>query len=157
MEKTPREIFERYINKVCKDKKTREYAMSYYDDFCKYYRGKLFTRDDFEKIIVNGQEVEQDGVEELFNGKTTATPEEVMMTFFQTRVKKIKVADANKGITGYYDPKGKQIVLSRNEPNTLVGVYNTKNMKTMKRNKDPRVQEAYELRDKKELKVLFVT
>lgn len=78
--------FKKHLFKVCKDKRLRQYAMDYFADLSEFYGDRVFTRDDFEKIIIDGKEVEQDVVVALFKHKESVTAQDVFCYLFSTNI-----------------------------------------------------------------------
>ena len=58
-------------------------TMKYYQTLCKQYDGVIFKRDDFEKLNVNGVDLEQDIIIEIFKNKEYANADEVIYSFFK--------------------------------------------------------------------------
>ena len=84
---TTRQRYEKHLKKVCKEAELRRAAMEFYDDFCEYYQGQVFTRDNFETLKINGEVVEQDIVKDLFKDKDEVMPEEVLTYLFTHHIK----------------------------------------------------------------------
>ena len=47
---TTKEIFEQHLNEVASDKLLKQFSMEFYDDFCEYFQGQVFTKDNFETL-----------------------------------------------------------------------------------------------------------
>ena len=84
---TTRQRYENHLIKICKDEPLRQVAMEFYDDFCEYYQGQVFTRDNFETLKINGEVVEQDIVKDLFKDRDEVLPEEVLTYLFTHHIK----------------------------------------------------------------------
>ena len=87
---TTRQRYEKHLKKVCKVKPLRQAAMEFYDDFCEYYQGQVFTRDNFETLKINGEVVEQDIVKDLFKDRDEVLPEEVLTYLFTHHIKTMR-------------------------------------------------------------------
>ena len=80
-------------------------ALDFYDDFCEYYQGRKFTKNNFETLNINGIEVEQDIVRDLFKDKTEVSPEEVLTYVFTHNVNHLYNLRKIQGRTiGYFSP-----------------------------------------------------
>ena len=84
-----RSEFEKHLKKVCKDKELRQYALEFFEDLSKKYAGQVFTKDNFETLVINGEEVEQDVVKAIFNNKQTSTAEEIFLYLFKNNIHKL--------------------------------------------------------------------
>lgn len=102
---TTRQRYEKHLKKVCHNKMLRQSAMDFYDDFCEYFQGKKFTKDNFETLNINGIIVEQDIVCDLFKDKTEALPEEILTYLFTHNVNYLyNLKRPQGGRIGYFSP-----------------------------------------------------
>lgn len=84
---TTRQRYENHLIKICQDEPLRQAVMEFYDDFCEYYQGQVFTKDNFETLKINGEIVEQDIVKDLFKDRDEVLPEEVLTYLFTHHLK----------------------------------------------------------------------
>lgn len=89
----------RHVNNICKNQNFRKMTIKYYQTLCDQYNGVTFKREDFEKLKVNGEELEQDIVKEIFKDKEVASAEEVFYNYFK-RLNDIRLT--TRGKDGWY-------------------------------------------------------
>lgn len=98
MEQKIQAEFEKYLKKICRNKELRGYAKDFFVDFCSKYEGQFFTKDNFETLVVDGVEVEQDIVKHLFSTKEQATAGEVFLYLLKNNVQKIDFYTAKNDV-----------------------------------------------------------
>ncbi len=111
---TIKQQFEEHLKKVCKDTSVREYVISFFDDFVTKYDGVVFTPEDFETLIIDGNEVKQDVVLGIFaDGKKEATAEEIFVWLFKTNIKKIKYGILDYALDGSVSVQDKTLEIRK--------------------------------------------
>lgn len=117
MNKEAEQEFEKHIKKVCKDKTLFSHARSYFQDFCSYYEGVSFSRDDFEKLTIGNTIYEQDVVIDLFANTDKVSAEEVFVYLFKQNIKSLDFySEKLKGydsVAGYFSFVEKKIGIKR--------------------------------------------
>jgi len=109
----------KYLKKVCKDPIMRKCTLEFYDDLIMQYDGKLFTSDDFEKMTINGVEMEQDIVKDLFSEKDSATIDEIFLYNFKRNIKEVSWMTKkdymrnNPGTAGLVNTPEKRLALAQ--------------------------------------------
>lgn len=96
---------EKYIKRVCKDKELRFYALCFCNDLIEKNKDKTFTREDFETLVIDGEEFEQDVVKKIFARQEVASFEEVFYQILQHNLSEIcyEWGYGAGGITGVYN------------------------------------------------------
>ena len=82
--------FRKHLLKVCRDRELRGVALDYFKDLSEKFEGQNFTKANFETLLVDGKEIEQDVVKEVFATKEEASAEEIFLYLFKSNVQKIK-------------------------------------------------------------------
>ncbi len=98
--------FKKYLYTVCQDEVFRKCALEFFDNLSKTLKGIKFTPNDFETLLIDGVETQQDVVKAVFKDKSTATAEEIFLFLFKQNVKEIGWYTTNKeekdNYTGYF-------------------------------------------------------
>lgn len=89
MDKKLQEDYIKYLSKVCKDPILRQGAIDFLVDLSEFYEGQTFSRENFEKINIDGKTYEQDVVNKIFKDKDSATAAEVFFEIFKDNIKSI--------------------------------------------------------------------
>ena len=90
---------EEYLDKVCKDKELKLYALSYCIDILNVNKDKTFTKEDFETLTIDNEEVEQDIVKTLFKDKTIVSFEEVFVETLKQNLQSIDFMPEKDNLT----------------------------------------------------------
>lgn len=98
--------YKNHLYKVCKDDVLRKCALDFFENLSKLFEDLSFTPSDFETLLVDGKEVEQDVVKKVFKNKQTASAEEIFLYLFKQNIKKIDYFIEDKHVadnaTGFY-------------------------------------------------------
>ena len=113
--------FKKYLYTVCQDEVFRKCALKFFDNLSKTLEGIKFTPNDFETLIIDGVETQQDVVKAVFKDKSTATAEEIFLFLFKQNVKEIGWYTTNKeekdNYTGYFSFDEQNIKIKNCTPN----------------------------------------
>ncbi|MEG1751660.1 MAG: hypothetical protein RR140_01350 [Clostridia bacterium] len=82
--------FNKYLNLVCKDKDLILYSQCFFNDLCKEFNGKVFTKSDFETQVYKGKTYIQDSVKSLFKFKRERKIDEIFYYLFKNNVNVIE-------------------------------------------------------------------
>ncbi len=115
MKNNTRKIFIKHLYKVCKDKLLRKYAYEYFLDITKYFENVRFSKQDFESIIIDGEEINQDIVIGLLSNVESITIEEVVTYLFVNNISSIEYfsEDESDERLGQYNQIIKKVQISR--------------------------------------------
>ena len=85
-----------YIDKICNSQELRKIAKNFFVDFCKFFEGQTFTKDNFETLVIDGKETLQDIVLDLFKNKTEIPAEEVYLYLLKNNYNSLNFIEKNK-------------------------------------------------------------
>ena len=80
---------DRYIDKICNSKKLRRFTKEFFVELCKYYDDQDFTKDNFETLVIDGKETQQDIVTFLFKDKKQVSAGEIYLYLLKNNIKKM--------------------------------------------------------------------
>ena len=95
--------FNKHLNKVCRGIvgiQLRMASKEFFDDLISFFGEKKFTREDFDKIEVEGKVVEQDVVKTLFKENDEVGAGDIFVELFKTRVDKLFFGRKEKQLKG---------------------------------------------------------
>ncbi|MBE7073597.1 MAG: hypothetical protein E7379_00665 [Clostridiales bacterium] len=117
MNQKAKQQFEKHFKRLCKDKYLVGCASLFFDRLASCYEDVIFSKADFEKLIIDGKEIEQDVVNDLLTENETVSAEEIFSYLFINNIKKINVADKKLGEnSGAVDFSRKILAIKRFSP-----------------------------------------
>lgn len=159
MDKKLRKEYIRHLKNTTSRRNLRKYAIEFYDDLSKKYEGKVFTRDDFETLNVDGKEIEQDVVKHVFKDKNTATAEEIFTFLFKQNVKSIYLGKKGAGfagnVSGYLDASTQILGLKKKDLMIAVMFNQNRPGREFKKFQKQNYEYAVEKREKAYREVLY--
>ena len=111
--------YKAHLEKVCKDKLLRQYALDYFEDLSSYYAGNEFTVNDFSSLIIDGKVVEQDVVVDLFKDREKVSAQEIFAYLFMKNIDKFafrKTFRDKPTVSGEVDSSNKTCFIVKKKP-----------------------------------------
>ena len=155
-----RDEYIKHIKSITLKRDLRQFAIEFYDDLCKKYKGQVFRRDNFETLDVDEQEIEQDVAKHVFKDKDTATAEEIFTFLIKQNVKSMFIGKQkdmlDENTAGFLNPSLQLLGIKKIDLEISGVMVNSRmSKKEIKQKEKQALQEAMQVQKQKYKQVVY--